>query len=379
MVMAKERLVEQYGELRYTIGTGCSGGSLTQQQVANAYPGLYQGILPACSFPDAWSTGQQLAAYNLLRALPRGPDQVGARRRLGAGLDRRGRGPSQPRQLDRLRHGLLDRRSACRTTAARASRPSRTTTPRRTPTGVRCTLADYMINVLRPAARGAVDAAGAGGRLRLRRPAARRRGRAVRPEGAREGPDHAGAVRRPEREGRRRRHRHQPDPRAPPGHAARARPRLQERRDQPGQQPRPGRDHRPARARPGRVPRRVPLVGDPRAARARAGPLQEPRDLVRPRAADGRPELRERRRSSRWTAGWRPSRPTRATSRSRRRSSPTGPTDIQDKCSQVAGVEQVVVPGHRHGLRERAGPDALRHAGARSRARASPPTRTSAS
>jgi len=67
MVMAKERLVEQYGELRYTIGTGCSGGSLTQQQVANAYPGIYQGILPACSFPDAWSTGQQLASYNLLR------------------------------------------------------------------------------------------------------------------------------------------------------------------------------------------------------------------------------------------------------------------------------------------------------------------------
>src|SRR4051794_22849294 len=67
LVMAKERLVEQYGELRYTIGTGCSGGSLTQQQVANAYPGIYQGILPQCSFPDAWSTGQQLAAYNLDR------------------------------------------------------------------------------------------------------------------------------------------------------------------------------------------------------------------------------------------------------------------------------------------------------------------------
>ena len=67
MVMAKERLVEQYGEIRYTIGTGCSGGSLTQQQVANAYPGIYQGVLPQCSFPDAWSTGQQLAAYNLVR------------------------------------------------------------------------------------------------------------------------------------------------------------------------------------------------------------------------------------------------------------------------------------------------------------------------
>jgi hypothetical protein len=73
LVMAKERLVEQYGEIRYTIGTGCSGGSLTQQQVANAYPGIYQGILPACSFPDAWSTGQQLAAYNLIRQYVENP------------------------------------------------------------------------------------------------------------------------------------------------------------------------------------------------------------------------------------------------------------------------------------------------------------------
>lgn len=67
LVMAKEHLIESYGTLRFTIGTGCSGGSLTQQQVANAYPGIYQGILPQCSFPDAWSTGQQLAAYHLTR------------------------------------------------------------------------------------------------------------------------------------------------------------------------------------------------------------------------------------------------------------------------------------------------------------------------
>jgi hypothetical protein len=77
MVMAKERLVEQYGEIRYTIGTGCSGGSLTQQQVANAYPGIYQGILPQCSFPDAWSTGQSssitTSTASTSRTRPSGP------------------------------------------------------------------------------------------------------------------------------------------------------------------------------------------------------------------------------------------------------------------------------------------------------------------
>ena len=60
LMMAKEHLVESYGEIRYTFGTGCSGGSLTQYQVADAYPGIYQGILPQCSYPDAWSTGQDV-------------------------------------------------------------------------------------------------------------------------------------------------------------------------------------------------------------------------------------------------------------------------------------------------------------------------------
>ena len=73
IVMMKERLVEQYGELRYTIGTGGSGGALAQHWMANAFPGLYQGILPAASFPDASSTGQQLVGYNLLRAYHENP------------------------------------------------------------------------------------------------------------------------------------------------------------------------------------------------------------------------------------------------------------------------------------------------------------------
>jgi hypothetical protein len=66
LVMAKERIVESFGPLRYTIGTGCSGGSLAEQWIANAYPGVYQGILPTCSFPDAWSTASQFLDYHLL-------------------------------------------------------------------------------------------------------------------------------------------------------------------------------------------------------------------------------------------------------------------------------------------------------------------------
>ncbi len=68
LIMAKEHLIDTYGTLRYTIGTGCSGGSLAQQWIANAYPGIYQGILPTCSFPDAWGTATQFLDYHLMLA-----------------------------------------------------------------------------------------------------------------------------------------------------------------------------------------------------------------------------------------------------------------------------------------------------------------------
>lgn len=52
MAMVKERFIEGYGAPRYTIGWGCSGGSYQQHQIADNYPGLLDGILPGCSFPE---------------------------------------------------------------------------------------------------------------------------------------------------------------------------------------------------------------------------------------------------------------------------------------------------------------------------------------
>jgi hypothetical protein len=63
LVMAKEHVIDQYGTLRWTIGSGCSGGSLVQHQVANAYPGIYQGLTPQCSFTDVWSSAMQYEEY----------------------------------------------------------------------------------------------------------------------------------------------------------------------------------------------------------------------------------------------------------------------------------------------------------------------------
>jgi hypothetical protein len=46
VMMLKEHIVEQYGEIRYVIGDGISGGAIGQQAVANAYPGLLDGLRP---------------------------------------------------------------------------------------------------------------------------------------------------------------------------------------------------------------------------------------------------------------------------------------------------------------------------------------------
>jgi hypothetical protein len=55
LMMVKERLAETYGPIRYTIGSGCSGGAIQQHSIGDQYPGLIDGLLPVCSYPDTWS------------------------------------------------------------------------------------------------------------------------------------------------------------------------------------------------------------------------------------------------------------------------------------------------------------------------------------
>ncbi len=52
MMMVKERFIETFGVPLYTMGWGCSGGSILQNMIADAYPGLLDGIVPQCSFAD---------------------------------------------------------------------------------------------------------------------------------------------------------------------------------------------------------------------------------------------------------------------------------------------------------------------------------------
>ncbi len=144
LIMTKEMVAERFGPIRYTIGTGCSGGSLVQQQVANAYPGVYQGITPQCSFPDAWSSAQQYVDYIGLRAYLEDPQTV-----LETGI--------LPAQWPSI-YGHLNPGNQITFTIAIANSgdPSRSCpgvaaervyNENTNPAGVRCALHDYMRNV----------------------------------------------------------------------------------------------------------------------------------------------------------------------------------------------------------------------------------------
>ena len=66
VMMVKERITEQYGEIRYAIAQGGSGGAIGQLVVANAYPGLFQGLLPDATFTDVVTTGYEVLDCHLL-------------------------------------------------------------------------------------------------------------------------------------------------------------------------------------------------------------------------------------------------------------------------------------------------------------------------
>ena len=66
LMMMKEHIVDTYGEIQYTLGNGCSGGSIQQNTVASTFPGLLDGIQPSCDFPDSITTGLEVADCVLL-------------------------------------------------------------------------------------------------------------------------------------------------------------------------------------------------------------------------------------------------------------------------------------------------------------------------
>jgi hypothetical protein len=66
VMMTKEHFIEAYGQVRYTLSVGSSGGSMMQHWIASAYPGLLDGIMPSASYPDIWTTTWEATDCGLL-------------------------------------------------------------------------------------------------------------------------------------------------------------------------------------------------------------------------------------------------------------------------------------------------------------------------
>jgi hypothetical protein len=149
LIMAKEHLIDHYGTLRFTIGTGCSGGSLVQQQVANAYPGVYQGVLPQCSFQDSWSNAGEIMDYHLTLKYFEHPTEWGSGVAWTPEQIAEVQGHPNPGNavLFNLDFWELLANPAKTCNGVEASEAYN---PQTNPSGVRCALADYMINVFGP-------------------------------------------------------------------------------------------------------------------------------------------------------------------------------------------------------------------------------------
>jgi hypothetical protein len=145
LVMTKQHAIDEYGPVEWTIGMGCSGGSLVQQQVANAYPGIYQGITPQCSFTDAWSSAMEYVDYSILLAYFKDPSKWAP----GTAWT-----PTAIQQV--LDHPNIGNPVTFTTVIPNSANPSRSCPdvpasqvykPGTNPHGVKCTLQQYMVNV----------------------------------------------------------------------------------------------------------------------------------------------------------------------------------------------------------------------------------------
>src|SRR3954466_1270976 len=144
--MTKEYAIDHYGTVRWTIGSGCSGGSLVQQQVANAYPGIYQGLTPQCSFTDAWSSAMEYVDYDMLLRYWKDPwrwdgGDVWTPAQMSAVLDHPNVG--NPITFTSVIPNGGDPTHSC--AGLDASKQYNAQTNKK---GVRCTLQDYTVNVV---------------------------------------------------------------------------------------------------------------------------------------------------------------------------------------------------------------------------------------
>ena len=144
VMMLKERIIEQYGAIRYTIGNGCSGGAIQQNLLVSMYPGLLDGIQPNCSFSDMLTTGLDvLDCHLLLNYFDNTSPSMWGDEAQRAAVDGH-KDSSDCAAWEALFAGAFDP-----TKASNCNLPqSEVYDPKTNPKGVRCTIPDYLVSVL---------------------------------------------------------------------------------------------------------------------------------------------------------------------------------------------------------------------------------------
>ncbi|GAB3465247.1 DUF6351 family protein [Actinophytocola sediminis] len=141
-LMVKERFVELYGPITHTIGWGGSGGAIQQYQLADAYPGILDGIVPGVSYPDPLTVMKPVTDCSLLNTFfaGQGASFTPEQRRAVAGYNTYGTCVKWAQQfLSRIRPT-----SSCPAAIPEDERWDMRTNPK----GVRCAAAEQWVNQL---------------------------------------------------------------------------------------------------------------------------------------------------------------------------------------------------------------------------------------
>ncbi|MET0984756.1 MAG: DUF6351 family protein [Steroidobacteraceae bacterium] len=141
-MMLKERIIENYGLIRYTIGQGDSGGALLQHLIADSYPGMLQGLRPTNDWEDSVSGAYREFADSgaLVRAFTNSPLTYSTQDRAAIG----GWGAANTNVFNIETGRLPDYNQPNDGTSCAGTDSYNATT---NPTGVRCTFQDFMVSI----------------------------------------------------------------------------------------------------------------------------------------------------------------------------------------------------------------------------------------
>jgi len=66
VLMMKEHIIDTYGQVKYTLGTGCSGGSINSNMNLSIFPGNLDGVITTCTYPDSETTAMEVGDCTML-------------------------------------------------------------------------------------------------------------------------------------------------------------------------------------------------------------------------------------------------------------------------------------------------------------------------